>query len=130
MKDLFNLALPDGEVTDVARVRYRETERFALRVEVLSFFRFFLLPGKAHGDTGLGVRQIYGEGQGVPLLTAIRKWREEGKAPAYLSCAHITEENGESKVKFTRDIYPYLGEKRIEGKAYPPTTCRRYLGEQ
>ena len=93
-------------------------------------FRFFLLPGKAHGDTGLGVRQIYGEGQGVPLLTAIRKWREEGKAPAYLSCAHITEENGESKVKFTRDIYPYLAEKHVEGKEYPPTTCRRYLGEQ
>ena len=36
MKDLFDLALPDGKVTDVARVRYRETDRFALRVEVLS----------------------------------------------------------------------------------------------
>ena len=124
------VADPAGPYADALHYYNRVCDTLGGVSRVLSFFRFFLLPGKAHGDTGLGVRQIYGEGQGVPLLTAIRKWREEGKAPAYLSCAHITEENGESKVKFTRDIYPYLGEKRIEGKEYPPTTCRRYLGEQ
>ena len=121
------VADPAGPYADALNYYNRVCDRLGGVSEVLSFFRFFLLPGKAHGDTGLGVRQIYGEGQGVPLLTAIRKWREEGKAPAYLSCAHITEENGERKVKFTRDIYPYLNDKLTEGRDYPSSTCRRYL---
>ena len=124
------VADPAGPYADALHYYNRVCDRLGGISEVLPFFRFFLRPGKAHGDTGLGVRQIFGEGHGVPLLTAIRKWREEGKAPEYLSCAHITVEDGEEKVKFKRDIFPYRNEKRIGGIDYPSTTCKRYLGEK
>ena len=124
------VADPAGPYADALHYYNRVCDCLGGISEVLPFFRFFLLPGKAHGDTGLGVRQIYGEGQGVPLLAAIRAWREEGKAPAYLSCAHITNEDGKEWVKFRRNVYPYLCEKRTEGVDYPATTCRRYLFEE
>ena len=118
---------PAGPYADALSYYNRVCDTMGGLPAVSSFFRFFILPGKAHGDGGLGVRQIYGEGQGVDLLCAIRKWREEGHAPAYLSCAHVVKEDGESKVKFTRDIYPYQNDKRKEGRDYPLSTCPRYL---
>ena len=123
------VADPAGPYADAIRYYNRVCDQFGGIDDVFSFFRLFLLAGKAHGDTGLGVRQIYGESQGVPLLTTMRKWREDGIAPDYLSCAHVYEENGINKVKFTRKVYPYLNDKRIDGVDHPHTTASRYLAD-
>ena len=61
-----------------------------------SFFRFYVVPGLAHGG-GPGINQA------PNLLDAVRAWRETGTAPMGLTGRHV--ENGKSLWEMT--IYPY-----------------------
>ena len=61
-----------------------------------SFFRFYVVPGLAHGG-GPGINQA------PNLLDAVRSWRETGTAPVGLTGRHV--ENGKSLWEMT--IYPY-----------------------
>lgn len=61
-----------------------------------SFFRFYVVPGLAHGG-GPGINQA------PNLLDAVRAWRETGTAPGGLTGRHI--KNGTSLWEMT--IYPY-----------------------
>jgi feruloyl esterase len=61
-----------------------------------SFFRFYVVPGLAHGG-GPGINQA------PNLLDAVRAWRETGTAPFALTGRHV--ENGKSLWEMT--IYPY-----------------------
>jgi len=85
---------------------------------VLAFYRLFLLPGKAHGDNGIGTNVTWGDTDRSSMLAALRKWREEGKAPEYLVAAHIRQTGTGEAVKFIRKILPY-GNDRQEGNTYP-----------
>ncbi|MCP5557109.1 MAG: tannase/feruloyl esterase family alpha/beta hydrolase [Verrucomicrobiaceae bacterium] len=61
-----------------------------------SFFRFYVVPGLAHGG-GPGINQA------PNLLDAVRAWRETGTAPFDLQGRHV--ENG--KPTWAMTIYPY-----------------------
>lgn len=64
--------------------------------QVQSFFRFYVVPGLAHGG-GPGINQP------PNLLETVRAWRETGTAPFALSGRHA--ENG--KPTWEMPIYPY-----------------------
>lgn len=67
-------------------------------------FRYFLLPGKDHGEGGLGANVLWGDTAGkTDALDSLRLWREKGIAPQYLVAARV--ENGQTV--FARKIYPY-----------------------
>jgi feruloyl esterase len=64
--------------------------------KVQSFFRFYLVPGLAHGG-GPGINQA------PNLLEAVRAWREKGTAPAALTGRHVENK----KTLWEMTIYPY-----------------------
>lgn len=70
--------------------------------------RYFLMPGRDHGGGGLGANREYGE-NGECLLSSLRRWRESGIAPEYLTALRVERaENGDAVKKFERKIYPCL----------------------
>ncbi len=92
------------------------------------WFRYFVLPGKAHGDTGLGVNRLWADASRTELLDAMRAWRERGVIPETLTGAHIEITDGREEIKFIRRIEPYRAD-RTEGKDFPPSTDDRFLGD-
>ena len=64
--------------------------------KVQSFFRFYLVPGLAHGG-GPGINQ------GPNLLDAVRGWREKGIAPTALTGRHKQE----GQTPWEMPLYPY-----------------------
>ena len=64
--------------------------------KVQSLFRFYLVPGLAHGG-GPGINQA------PNLLEAVRAWREKGTAPAALTGRHVENK----KTLWEMTIYPY-----------------------
>ena len=120
------LADPSGPYADAIKYYNRVCKKLGGFENVSKFFKFFLLPGKGHGAEGLGVNKIMGEDNKLNLIETLRKWREENKNPNYLTCFHVDKIDGEEKVKFTRKVYPYKGDKK-EGKDFPKTTCDRFL---
>lgn len=93
--------------------------------KVNNFFKYFLLPGKAHGNEGLGVNKISGE-NGLDIIEVIRDWREKEIAPNFIVGSHVDNVENVEKVKFTRKIYPYLADKK-EGIDYPKCTAQNYI---
>ena len=85
-----------------------------------------MLPGKGHGTEGFGINKMMGEDENLTLIDTLKKWREEGVEPNYLTCSHVDTVDGEERVKFIRKIYPYANDK-IEGKDFPKTTSDRIL---
>nr|MBQ4318317.1 tannase/feruloyl esterase family alpha/beta hydrolase [Clostridia bacterium] len=117
---------PAGPWADALKYCNRVCERLGGYEEVSKFFRFFILPGKAHGDTGLGVNKTWGDESRTSLLDTMRKWREKGTAPEYLTGAHIDIEDGNERIKFVRRIYPYKADKQ-EYTEFPKTSSDRIL---
>jgi feruloyl esterase len=74
----------------------RVIERLGGLDQAQSFFRFYVVPGLAHGG-GPGINQP------PNLLDAVRSWRETGTAPFALQGRHA--ENGKPSWEMT--IYPY-----------------------
>lgn len=97
-KLIMTLGTADSVVPYHASLDYYERviERFGGLEKVQSFFRFYLVPGLAHGG-GPGINQP------PNLLEAVRAWREKGTAPVALTGRHA--ENGKSAWEMT--IYPY-----------------------
>lgn len=81
-------------------------------------FKLFLIPGRGHGESGLGLNRI-GYHQGNYLIDVVRDWREKGIEPKTLSCSHVDVIDDEQVVKFTREIPPYKNDKKVEGKDFP-----------
>lgn len=71
--------------------------------QVSQFARWFLAPGMDHGNGGRGVNALWADERGADLFSALRRWREEGIAPAYLIGARVTD----GEVVLTRRMYPY-----------------------
>ncbi|MCP5542183.1 MAG: tannase/feruloyl esterase family alpha/beta hydrolase [Akkermansiaceae bacterium] len=116
-KLIMTLGTADSVVPYHASIDYYERviERFGGLEPVQSFFRFYLVPGLAHGG-GPGINQA------PNLLDAVRAWRETGTAPVGLTGRHVEE----GKVAWEMPIYPYpmrtgwdagtQGFKPVEGK--------------
>lgn len=91
-----------------------------------TFFRYFLFPGRDHGDSGKGTNTLWGsEENKEDLLTVLRRWREEGKAPDRMVAARVEREGDAGTVAFVRSIAPYEGET-----PFPAVCDDRYLAPQ
>jgi feruloyl esterase len=97
-KLVMTLGTADSVVPYHASVDYYERviERLGGLEKVQSFFRFYLVPGLAHGG-GPGINQP------PNLLDVVRAWREKGTAPFALTGRHA--ENG--KTPWEMPLYPY-----------------------
>lgn len=83
-------------------------------------FKFFLMPGKDHGNGGDGTRDIWQNEKGGSVFDALRDWREKGEEPQFLAAAGYDEDG---KIRFVRKIYPY---KKEDGVC-PPSCSDYYL---
>ena len=91
-------------------------------------FKHFMLPGRGHSERGRGPFYPFGHDLSESLLTALRKWREDGVAPEYLLGAHYDKDaQGNKTLTFTRKIFPYTANKTREGIDFPKTTSYRIL---
>ena len=97
-KLIMTLGTADSVVPYHASIDYYERviERLGGLDQAQSFFRFYVVPGLAHGD-GPGINQA------PNLLDTVRAWRETGTAPFALQGRHT--ENGKTSWEMT--IYPY-----------------------
>jgi len=97
-KLIMTLGTADSVVPYHASLDYYERviAHFGGLEKVQSFYRFYLVPGMAHGG-GPGINQ------GPDLLGAVRAWREKGMVPDALQGRHA--ENG--KAPWTMPLYPY-----------------------
>ncbi len=90
--------------------------------KVSDSFRYFLMPGKDHGEGGLGTNKLWSSEQREGLTEAIRRWVEKGLAPDTLIAERMVD--GESK--FTRTLYPY-GSEQNPIKPFMPCCDEYYL---
>lgn len=113
-------------------VLYPETdlyyERAAEKVggvgECMKFFRYFLLPGRAHGG-GIGADRISSPGaHGGSAFDALVRWCEEGVAPDTLDAISSDDPGVPGKKPFERTIYPY-GSEKFPFRAHPDTFSNR-----
>lgn len=108
---------------DAMRYCERVQEMFGGYEKSSSFYRWFLFPGMDHGSNGRGSNSIRGKDlSDGDWLNMIRRWREDGEAPEYLTAARY--ENGE--LKFSRKIYPY-GSDNFPIREHVPTCDDYYL---
>jgi feruloyl esterase len=62
-----------------------------------SFFRFYMIPGREHGNSGPGI-------QNTPsLLDVVRAWRENGTVPEMLPGKRVVG----GKTELEMPLYPY-----------------------
>ncbi|MBQ2675922.1 MAG: tannase/feruloyl esterase family alpha/beta hydrolase [Clostridia bacterium] len=72
------------------------------------FFRFYLLPGKDHGNGGRGANREWGNETGEKsLFMLIKDWCEQGVAPNEIYAARVVD----NKTEFVRKVYPYGSEQ-------------------
>ncbi len=89
---------------------------------VSSFYRWFLVPGMDHGNGGHGINVLWADEENRDLFAALRRWREEGIAPEYITGARIADDC----VPFTRRLYPY-GSEQFPPCEHTPTCDEYYL---
>ena len=125
---------PYGPWADAMNYYNRVLEFFGDKDKVMSFFRYFVIPGKGHSTDGLGATDEFGSETMESELSAIRKWREQCQAPECIYGARLeTKENSEGRtykeLVYIAPVYPYMGDKK-EGINYPKCTSARYIDEQ
>ena len=94
-----------------------------------SFFKYFLLPGKDHGNGGKGVNAIFADENRNGLLVALRRWCEEGKEPECIFAAHLDFNSENQNGSRLKKIYPYRGD-RSETSDFPLSCDVKYLEKQ
>lgn len=89
----------DSIVPYTATLDYYERviERTGSLEKTQAFFRFYMIPGREHGNSGPGIQNI------PNLLDVVRAWREKGTAPEVLPGKRLV--NG--KVELEIPLYPY-----------------------
>jgi len=88
----------DSVVPYTATLEYYERviEHFGSLEKVRSFFRYYIVPGMAHGG-GPGINQP------PNMLEAVRNWREKGTAPEVLQGRRVAD----GKTELEMPLYPY-----------------------
>lgn len=72
-----------------------------------SFFRFFLIPGRCHGEDGSpGFRRV-GNGEDDSILTALAAWVERGTAPDRPVVTAYRDGSPANGIAAQRYVYPY-----------------------
>ena len=72
------------------------------------FFRYFLVPGRCHGEEGSpGFSSISSGIEGESLLSAMVSWVEEGKAPDRLMATAYQDGSPSKEITAVRPVYPY-----------------------
>lgn len=89
--------------------------------KVKNFCRYFLVPGRDHGDGGRGANTLEST-EGKSELDILRLWYEKGVAPDSLQAVRYHQ----GKSDFMRTIYPY-GSRLFPLTDCPPTCCEEYL---
>ena len=96
----------DPQIAPGSSVRYYkkvlDTMGGAAKVE--SFYRLFMVPGMAHCGGGDGTSSF-------DMLTALERWKEQGKAPGQIPAARVRE----GKVDRTRPLCPYPQVAKYKG---------------
>lgn len=109
---------------DAMRYYDRVAEFFGGYISSMDFVRWFLFPGKDHGESGLGVNAVWADDSGEGELTALRRWREEGIAPDCMIGAAFREKNPAEGIRFLRKIAAYDG---TNDGVCPPVCADEYL---
>jgi feruloyl esterase len=72
------------------------------------FFRYFLVPGRCHGEDGSpGFSRISGNGEGGSVLAAMVEWVEQGKAPDQFTATAYRDGCTSNEIIAQRPVYPY-----------------------
>lgn len=82
------------------------------------FFRYYLMPGKEHGEFGDGTNALL-TGKSQDAFAALRKWRECGIAPQQMYAARV---DTEGNITLSRRIEP-----PDDAEACPPCCDEIYL---
>ncbi|MBI4501185.1 MAG: tannase/feruloyl esterase family alpha/beta hydrolase [Gemmatimonadetes bacterium] len=118
---LYNGWADQSDIPSDAIDYYEMAERtMGGRAATQQFFRLFLIPGMNHCWGGEGAFAI-------DYLSYLEAWVERGQAPDVMIGAHLTGEPGpaykfpldQSKVSFTRPVYPYPLQARYQGTGDP-----------
>ena len=95
--------------------------------KLLSFFRCFLIPGRAHSG-GLGAEEIFPEEPAARCFgafDALVAWVEEGKAPDRLIAVSSDRPEVPGKRTFERPVYPY-GSAEFPVRPHPAGSDERF----
>lgn len=75
---------------------------------VSAFFRYFIMPGKNHGENGDGTNALLADiKKRKDAFDALREWCEHDIAPDLLTAAKIDSDNS---ILLSREVYPYGSE--------------------
>lgn len=124
---------PLGPWPDAMNYYNRVCKSFGGYDNVKDFFKYFVIPGRAHGEkNGYGLNIVKADENGTSLLDMLRAWREKGIEPKYLyglRCEDVLDDKGNvigKKEIFGERVYPYEG-NLIAGKDFQPSTDEYYL---
>lgn len=72
------------------------------------FFRYFLVPGRCHGEDGSpGFSRLGSNIKGEPILSALVEWVEQDKAPNKLIATAYRDGCTSNEIVAQRPVYPY-----------------------
>lgn len=108
---------------DAMRYYERVLENMGGYEIVKDFFRYFLMPGRDHGNTGRGTNALSSL-EGKSELELLRDWKEKGIAPMSLQAIRYRNGDPKAEVEFIRTIYPY-GSEHFPLGCCPPS-CEQY----
>jgi feruloyl esterase len=91
------------------------------------FFRYFLIPGRCHGEEGSpGFSRVSGSIKGESILSALVEWVEQGKAPNQLIATAYKDGCTSNEIVAQRPVYPYP--KFAEYVGGEPNSISSYKG--
>ncbi len=123
---------PLGPWPDAMNYYNRVCNAFGGYDNVKDFFKYFVIPGRAHGESGYGLGVVTADENGGSQLDMLRAWRENGVEPKYLYGTHVEnvlDSDGnviDKKVLFGERIYAYKGDL-VAGKDFQASTDEYYL---
>lgn len=90
------------------------------------FFRYYLVPGRCHGEDGSpGFNRLSRNEDGESLMTAMIQWVEQGKAPEQLMATAYKDSCTANEIIAQRPVYPYpLFAQYINGDVNLPSSYK------
>ena len=112
---------PDVVYPDALRYYESVLAKMGGYEQVAQSYRWFLSPGKDHNHRGRGAQMLFGaDRETLGMLSVLRAWREEGRAPEKLLAVRFDEREWWMDVSFIRELYPYSSEQNPR-RPYPPS---------